>query len=126
MNQLRQYIAARRKELSLSQRELANLCDLPLGTVAGIESGRMVKSPRPATLEKLASGLQTSYFFLDAMVRGVEEPVMKKQLRWEEDYYYKLFDAMMNSDKIPETERMMLLAKLRTMWQTYGDHEIGY
>jgi transcriptional regulator with XRE-family HTH domain len=126
MNQLRQYIAARRKELNLSQRELATLSDLPLGTVAGIESGRMVKSPRPATLEKLAIGLKTTYFFLDALVRGVEEPVMKKQLRWEEDYYYKLFDAMMNSDKIPETERMMLLAKLRTMWQTYGDFDIDY
>lgn len=126
MNQLRQYISARRKELNLSQRELAALCDLPLGTVAGIESGRMVKSPRPATLEKLATGLKTNYFVLDAMVRGLEEPIVKKQLRWEEDYYYKLFDAMMNSDQIPETERMMLLAKLRTLWQTYGDHEIAY
>ena len=126
MNQLRQYITARRKELNLSQRELAALCELPLGTVAGIESGRMVKSPRPATLEKLAVGLKTNYFFLDAMVRGVEEPEVKKQLRWEEDYYYKLFDAVMSSEKVPETERMMLLAKLRTLWQTYGDYEIAY
>jgi hypothetical protein len=60
------------------------------------------------------------------MVRGIEQPVLQKQLRWEEDYYYKLFDAMMNSDQIPETERMMLLAKLRTLWQNYGDHEIAY
>jgi transcriptional regulator with XRE-family HTH domain len=126
MNDLRQYITARRKELNLSQRELATLCELPLGTVAGIESGRMVKSPRPATLEKLAQGLKTNYFFLDALVRGVEEQTMSKQLRWEEDYYYKLFDAVMNSDRIPETERMMLLAKLRTLWQTYGDFEISY
>lgn len=126
MNQLRQYITARRKELGLSQRDLASLCELPLGTVAGIESGRMVKSPRPSTLEKLAAGLKTNYLSLDALVRGVENSDLQKQLRWEEDYYYKLFDAMMNSEKIPETERMMLLAKLRTLWQTYGDHEISY
>lgn len=126
MNNLRQYIAARRKELGLSQRDLAAICELPLGTVAGIESGRMVKSPRPATLEKLAAGLKTNYLALDALVRGVENSDLQKQLRWEEDYYYKLFDAMMNSEAIPETERMMLLAKLRTLWQTHGDYEISY
>lgn len=126
MNDLRQYITARRKELNLSQRELASLCELPLGTVAGIESGRMVKSPRPATLEKLAQGLKTNYFFLDALVRGVDESAMSKQRKWEEDYYYKVFDAVMSSDRVPETDRMMLQAKLRTLWQTYGDFEIGY
>lgn len=126
MNDLRRYITARRKELNLSQRELAQVCNLPLGTVAGIESGRMVKSPRPATLEKLAEGLKTSYLSLDAMVRGVKDETVQKQLRWEEDYYYKVFDAVMSSDSIPETERMMLLAKLRTLWQTHGDHEISY
>ena len=126
MNDLRSYITARRNELNLSQRELAALCELPLGTVAGIESGRMVKSPRPATLEKLAQGLKTNYFFLDALVRGVEQETMNKQLKWEDDYYYKVFDAVMSSDKIPETDRMMLQAKLRTLWQTYGDFEIGY
>lgn len=126
MNDLRQYITARRKELNLSQRELASLCELPLGTVAGIESGRMVKSPRPATLEKLAQGLKTNYFFLDALVRGVDESAMSKQRKWEEDYYYKVFDAVMSSDRVPEADRMMLQAKLRTLWQTYGDFEIGY
>ena len=126
MNRLRDYITARRRELNLSQRDLAALCELPLGTVAGIESGRQVKSPRPATLEKLAQGLKTNYLSLDALVRGVESAELKKQLRWEEDYYYKLFDAVMSSDAVPETERMMLLAKLRTLWQTYGDHEIAY
>ena len=126
MNDLRRYITARRKELNLSQRELAQVCNLPLGTVAGIESGRMVKSPRPSTLEKLAEGLKTSYLSLDAMVRGVKDETVQKQLRWEEDYYYKVFDAVMSSDSIPETERMMLLAKLRTLWQTHGDHEISY
>lgn len=126
MNDLRQYITARRKELNLSQRELASLCELPLGTVAGIESGRMVKSPRPATLEKLAQGLKTNYFFLDALVRGVDQGAMTKQRKWEEDYYYKVFDAVMSSDRVPETDRMMLQAKLRTLWQTYGDFEIGY
>lgn len=126
MNQLRSYITARRKELNLSQRDLAGLCDLPLGTVAGIESGRLVKSPRPATLEKLATGLKTSYFTLDALVRGVEPEAIQKNTRWEEDYYYKLFDALMNSEAIPETERMMFLAKLRTLWQTHGEYEIGY
>jgi transcriptional regulator with XRE-family HTH domain len=126
LNKLRLYITARRKELNLSQRELAALCDLPLGTVAGIESGRLVQSPRPATLEKLADGLKTNYLTLDALVRGVENTSLQKQLQWEEDYYYKLFDALMNSDKVPETERMMFLAKLRTLWQTYGDYEISY
>ena len=126
MNELRTYIGARRRELGLSQRELASLCDLPLGTVAGIESGRQVKSPRPATLEKLAKGLKTNYLSLDAMVRGVETAELKKQLRWEEDYYYKVFDAVMSSDQVPETERMLMLAKLRTLWQTYGDREIAY
>lgn len=126
MNQLRLYITARRKELRLSQRELATICELPLGTVAGIESGRQVKAPRPATLEKLAKGLQTSYVALDALVRNVETTVVQKQLRWEEDYYYKLFDAVMNSERVPENERMMLLAKLRTLWQTHGDFEISY
>lgn len=126
MNELRSYISARRRELGLSQRELAILCDLPLGTVAGIESGRQVKAPRPATLEKLAKGLKTNYLSLDAMVRGIETAELKKQLRWEEDYYYKIFDAVMSSDQVPETERMMLLAKLRTLWQTFGDREIAY
>lgn len=126
MNRLRDYITARRRELNLSQRDLASLCDLPLGTVAGIESGRQVKSPRPATLEKLAQGLKTNYLSLDALVRGVENEELKKQLRWEEDYYYKLFDGVMSSDAVPETERMMLLAKLRTIWQTYGDRDISY
>jgi transcriptional regulator with XRE-family HTH domain len=126
MTDLRQYITARRKELNLSQRELAAMCDLPLGTVAGIESGRMVKSPRPATLEKLAAGLKTTYFHLDALVRGVEGPAPVAQSKWEDDYYYKVFDAVMSSETVPETERMMILAKLRTLWQTYGDHEISY
>lgn len=126
MNELRTYIGARRRELGLSQRELASVCDLPLGTVAGIESGRQVKSPRPATLDKLAKGLKTNYLSLDAMIRGVETAELKKQLRWEEDYYYKVFDAVMSSDQVPENERMLLLAKLRTLWQTYGDREIAY
>lgn len=126
MNHLRSYITARRRELKMSQRELATLCELPLGTVAGIESGRQVKAPRPATLEKLARGLQTNYVTLDAMVRNVDTTVVQKQLRWEEDYYYKLFDAVMSSERIPENERMMLLAKLRTLWQTHGDFEISY
>lgn len=126
MNSLRQYISARRKELNLSQRELASLCELPLGTVAGIESGRQVKSPRPATLEKLAKGLKTNYLSLDAMVRGIASDALNKQLKWEEDYYYRLFDAMMSTDCVPETDRMMLLAKLRMLWQSHGDHEITY
>ena len=126
MNDLRLYIAARRKELKLSQRDLATICELPLGTVAGIESGRQVKSPRPMTLEKLAKGLKTNYMTLDAMVRGVATTDVQKQLRWEEDYYYRLFDAVMNSDRIPDNDRMMLLAKLRTLWQTYGDFEISH
>ena len=126
MNQLRTFIASRRKELNLSQRDLASLCDLPLGTVAGIESGRMVKSPRPATLEKLAQGLKTNYFTLDALVRGIEPEAIQQKTRWEEDYYYKLFDALMSSEAIPETERMMFLAKLRTLWQTHGEYEISY
>ena len=126
MNSLRDYITARRRELNLSQRELATLCELPLGTVAGIESGRQVKAPRPATLEKLAQGLKTNYLSLDALVRGVHAEELKKQLRWEEDYYYKLFDAVMTSDAVPEAERMMLLAKLRTLWQTFGDRDISY
>ena len=126
MNPLRLYLAARRAELRLSQRELASLCELPLGTVAGIESGRQVTAPRPATLEKLAKGLQTNYVSLDALVRGVATTDVQKQLRWEEDYYYRLFDAVMSSERIPDNERMMLLAKLRTTWQTYGDFEISY
>jgi transcriptional regulator with XRE-family HTH domain len=126
MGDLRAYIVARRSELNLSQRTLAQLCNLPLGTVAGIESGRMVKAPRPATLEKLAQGLKTDYLFLDALIRGVDQANIQKQLRWSEDFYYKVFDALMNSDKIPETERLMFLAKLRTLWQTYGEHEITY
>lgn len=126
MNQLRSYITARRKELKLSQRDLAALCELPLGTVAGIESGRQVKAPRPATLEKLARGLKTNYVTLDAMVRGVEAGDVQKQLRWEEDYYYKLFDAVMSSDRVPDDDRMLLLAKLRTLWQTFGDFEISH
>lgn len=126
MNQLRNFISSRRKELNLSQRDLASLCDLPLGTVAGIESGRMVKSPRPATLEKLAQGLKTNYFTLDALVRGIEPEAIQQKTRWEEDYYYKLFDALMSSESIPETERMMFLAKLRTLWQTHGEYEINY
>jgi transcriptional regulator with XRE-family HTH domain len=126
MSDLRVYIGARRRELGLSQRTLAQLCNLPLGTVAGIESGRMVKSPRPATLEKLAQGLKTDYLFLDAMIRGVDQGAIQKQLRWSEDYYYKVFDALMDSDKIPETEKLMFLAKLRTLWQTYGEREITY
>ncbi len=125
-NTLRDYITARRKELSLSQRDLATLCELPLGTVAGIESGREVKAPRPVTLEKLARGLKTNYISLDAMVRGIAGDDVKKQLRWEEDYYYRLFDAVVSSDVVPENERMLFLAKLRTLWQTYGDREIGY
>jgi hypothetical protein len=44
--------------------------------------------------------------------------------RWEEDYYYKMFDQVMTHPAIPETERLLLLAKLRTIWQTHGDHEI--
>ena len=112
--------------MRISQRELAALCELPLGTVAGIESGRQVAAPRPMTLERLARGLQTNYVTLDAMVRGVETATVQKQLRWEDDYYYKLFDAVMNSQTVPDDERMMLLAKLRTVWQTYGDFEISY
>ncbi len=126
INALRDYITARRKELDLSQRDLATLCELPLGTVAGIESGRQVKAPRPATLEKLAKGLKTNYIALDAMVRGIASEDVQKQLRWEEDYYYRLFDAVVTTESIPENERMLLLAKLRTLWQTYGDHEIAY
>ena len=126
MTSLRAYITARREELRLTQREFAQACDLPLGTVAGIESGRMVKAPRPATLEKLAVGLKTDYQALDALVRGIDLQVPSKNRRWEEDYYYKLFDGVMNCEAVPETERLMFQAKLRTLWQTYGDHEIAY
>lgn len=126
MNALRDYITARREELHLTQRDLARACDLPLGTVAGIESGRMVKAPRPTTLEKLAVGLKTDYHVLDALVRGVDPGVSNRNSRWEDDYYYKLFDAVMNCSAVPETELLMFQAKLRTLWQTYGDHEIPY
>jgi transcriptional regulator with XRE-family HTH domain len=124
MNKLRSYISARREELKLSQRQLAALCELPLGTVAGIESGRAVTAPRPATLEKLARGLKTSYAKLDALVRGLDPNEQQAMQRWEEDYYYKMFDQVMTHPGIPETERLLLLAKLRTIWQTHGDHEI--
>lgn len=124
MSQLRAYITARRQELKLSQRDLAALCDLPLGTVAGIESGREVTAPRPATLEKLATGLKTTYSWLDALVRGVPPETLSAMKRWEEDYYYRLFDQVMTHPGVPETERMLLLAKLRTVWQTHGDREI--
>lgn len=124
MSQLRAYITARRQELKLSQRELAALCDLPLGTVAGIESGREVTAPRPATLEKLAGGLKTTYSWLDALVRGVPPEALAAMKRWEEDYYYRLFDQVMTHPAVPETERMMLLAKLRTVWQTHGDQDL--
>jgi transcriptional regulator with XRE-family HTH domain len=124
MNPLRRYIRTRRKELNLSQRELANICDLPLGTVAGIESGRDVNAPRPATLEKLAQGLQCSYPWLDGLVRNLEPEALEKMLRWEKDYTYRLFDALMSSSSVPESERMLLVAKVRTLWQTHGDYEV--
>lgn len=125
-NPLRRYMMERRREMRLSQRELALACDLPLGTVAGLESGRLVSAPRPQTLERLAHGLKTSYEALDALVRGVSSESLAQRHRWEEDYYYRLFDAFMRSDRIPETEKLMLQAKLRTLWQTHGDYEIPY
>ncbi|MEB3221573.1 MAG: helix-turn-helix transcriptional regulator [Candidatus Sericytochromatia bacterium] len=124
MSKLRTYITARRQELRLSQRQLAAICELPLGTVAGIESGREVTAPRPATLEKLARGLKTSYARLDAMVRGAEAESLGAMQRWEEDYYYRMFDQVMTNPAVPETERLLLLAKLRTVWQTHGDHDL--
>lgn len=125
-NALRRYMIERRREMRLSQRELAIACDLPLGTVAGLESGRLVNAPRPHTLEKLAQGLKTTYESLDALVRGLSGEGMAQRQRWEEDYYYRLFDAFMRSDRIPETEKLMLQAKLRTLWQQHGDYEIPY
>ncbi|MEB3284916.1 MAG: helix-turn-helix transcriptional regulator [Candidatus Sericytochromatia bacterium] len=124
MNALRRYIRTRRQELKISQRELAELCDLPLGTLAGIESGRDVTAPRPATLEKLANGLKCSYPLLDGLVRGLDEEALTNLLRWEEDYTYRLFHAVMRSPNIPEAERMILVAKIRTLWQSHGEYEI--
>lgn len=125
MNDLRRYIRSRRQELRMSQRELATLCGLPLGTIAGIESGRDVAAPRPATLEKLALGLKCSYTWLDGLVRQLDQATLDKLNRWEEDYTYRLFDAVMTSSSIPEGERMLLVAKIRTLWQAHGDFEIN-
>ena len=119
-------MTVRRRELNLSQRELAQIADLPLGTVAALESGRMVSAPRPRTLEKLAIGLKTSYLHLDSLVRGLDPGEIEHQVRWQEEYYYRMFDALMQSDRIPEAEKAMFLAKLRTLWQTHGDREIAY
>lgn len=124
MNALRRYIRSRRQELRLSQRELAAVCALPLGTIAGIESGRDVTAPRPATLEKLAGGLKCSYAWLDGLVRQLDESALERLNRWEQDYTYRLFDAVMSSASIPEGEKMLLVAKIRTLWQTHGEYEI--
>ena len=55
---LREFIARRRNELQLSQQELARLSGVPAGTIASIEAGRVTRSPRPDTLQRLAQGLQ--------------------------------------------------------------------
>ena len=124
-NRLRLYIAARRQELRLTQRELATLCELPLGTLSGIESGREVRAPRAHTVEKLAVGLQTTYEHLDALVRGVVVDGVSEVSPWEGDYRYRLFDALMQAPSVPETERLMLIAKMRTLWEMHGSGAIA-
>ncbi|MEB3197307.1 MAG: helix-turn-helix transcriptional regulator [Candidatus Sericytochromatia bacterium] len=123
MSNLKAYIRARRAELGISQRALAELCDLPIGTIAGIESGRDIKAPRPATLQKLANGLKTTYAWLDGLVRELGEAELKASVRWEEDYTYRMFDELMQSPHFPESERMWLVAKLRTLWQSHAAPE---
>lgn len=124
--QLRSFIALRRKELRLTQSALSIASGLPLGTVSGLESGRMVRCPRGVTLEKLARGLQVPYGQLDALARGKawEGEAPSPSLRASsglagEDPVLRMFMEVMGSEAVPEAERLMLQAKIRVLHQRH-------
>ena len=53
------HIRARRKELDLTQEQLARRAEIPLNRVGRIETG-MVKDPHFSTLQAIATALDTS------------------------------------------------------------------
>lgn len=122
---LRSFIGARRKDLRLTQATLAIASGLPLGTVSGLESGRMVRCPRGVTLEKLARGLQVPYGQLDALARGSEweerpnHPSKTPSRGLSDDPVLRMFMEVMGSEAVPEGERMMLQAKIRVLHQRH-------
>ena len=65
-------ISKRRKQLKISQRELAEMCGLPQSTVGRIEAG--IVSPNASTLQKLADALGMQINFT---------PRIQSQNRWE-------------------------------------------
>lgn len=124
---LRSFIGLRRKALRLTQAALAIASGLPLGTVSGLESGRMVRCPRGVTLEKLARGLQVPYAQLDALARGQayeeEAPAPRGLGRSQgDDPVLRMFMEVMGSEAVPESERMMLQAKIRVLHQKHLGH----
>lgn len=124
---LRSFIGLRRKALRLTQASLAIASGLPLGTVSGLESGRMVRCPRGVTLEKLARGLQVPYAQLDALARGQayeeEAPAPRGAGRIQgDDPVLRMFMEVMGSEAVPESERMMLQAKIRVLHQKHLAH----
>lgn len=54
------YVRTKRKEMELTQQELAERCELTRPAVSMIESEKR-KKPRPETLRKLAKGLKIPY-----------------------------------------------------------------
>lgn len=77
MDALRSYIVSRRKELKLSQVDLANRAGIPSATIAAIEAGRVTRHPRFDTLQAIAKGLGVSSDTLQRIVMGLPEPPEK-------------------------------------------------
>lgn len=65
MNQLEKFIRQKRKELGLSLREFAEMCEISHSYLDNLEKGRDARSGKPIsptieTMQKLASGLKIS------------------------------------------------------------------
>lgn len=67
---LKNFIVDTRTAKQISQRDLAELCGLPPGTISALESRLTWTVPRQETLEKLARGLGVPYATLDRIIRG--------------------------------------------------------
>lgn len=66
-----EFVVARRHELGLTQRQLAEAAGMNPGTLANIELGRVTKAPSLGTLERLAQGLRMSVSDVVLIARGL-------------------------------------------------------
>lgn len=125
---LSEFMAMRRAELNdMSQKQLAHISGVNLGTIASIESGQS-KIPRRETLDKVAKGLQVDPTHLWLLATSDELPNAKNANQLAGKALTELHLALVKVHKIPmnvaHTVRMLAEQLIQTYDPKLENHKL--